>query len=125
MLHGKEYINEDVIYMCKSHFCPDCKTKLKKVKVSKVINTASPNNEDMKELATRLHVKNIQTEYVGNVKYVWKEFECPNCKRHITVSEMKEIEGYDNSVGTVGIIIFIICCILFLALLFFAVQWFK
>ena len=125
MLHGVEYINEDVFYMSKSHFCPDCKTKLKKVKASKVINTVSQNSEDIKELATRLHIKNIQTEYVGNVKYVWKEFECPDCKRHITVSEMKEIEGYDNSIGIVGKIVLIVCCILFLILLFFVVQWLK
>ncbi|MBQ9805587.1 MAG: hypothetical protein IJW49_03665 [Clostridia bacterium] len=30
---------------------------------------------------------------MGDVQFTWDEFECPNCKSHITVNEMKEIEG--------------------------------
>lgn len=30
----------------------------------------------------------------GKVKVHWKEFECPQCGRHISVEEMKKREGY-------------------------------
>ncbi|MBQ1982602.1 MAG: hypothetical protein II229_05210, partial [Clostridia bacterium] len=33
------------------------------------------------------------TYAVGDIKFTWDEFECPNCKKHLTVNEMKEIEG--------------------------------
>ncbi len=81
MLNGIKYFNNDVFYMMKKHYCPDCKTLLKKVKVSRIVNSKSPE------------AKNFDFSDVdGNVKFVWKEFECSECKRHITVSEMREIE---------------------------------
>ena len=36
------------------------------------------------------------TYAVGDIKFTWDEFECPNCKRHVTVNEMKEIEGIEE-----------------------------
>lgn len=81
MLNGIKYFNNDIFYMMKKHYCPDCKALLKKVKVSRIVNSKSPE------------AKNFDFSDVdGNVKFVWKEFECSECKRHITVSEMREIE---------------------------------
>ncbi len=85
MLNGIKYFNDDVIYMIKKHYCPDCKTLLQKVKVSRIVNSKSPE-------AKNFDFSNVDTWFIGNVKFVWKEFECPECKRHITVKEMKEIE---------------------------------
>ena len=86
MPHG--YIREynDVFYFRKDHFCPECKTKLEKVPVSKVVNSKSPE-------AKNYNFKIGDTYAVGGVKFVWDEFECPNCQKHLTVNEMKEIEG--------------------------------
>ena len=33
------------------------------------------------------------TYAVGDIQFTWDEFECPNCQKHLTVNEMKEIEG--------------------------------
>ena len=85
MVNGIKYFNENVFYMMKKHYCPDCKSLLKKIKVSRIINNRSPE------------AKNFDFEFSdswisGKIKFIWKEFECPECKRHITVKEMKEIE---------------------------------
>ena len=81
MITGMQYFNDSVLYMMKKHYCPVCNTLLKKVKVSRVVNSKSPEAKDFDF-----------TDLCGNVKFVRKEFECPQCKKHITVKEMKEIE---------------------------------
>lgn len=88
MIWGTKYSNPDLIYITfKKHPCPNCKTKLKTVKVSKVINYHSPEAKDYSfAIGNGIVVK-------GNVKFIWKEFECPNCKSHYTVNELKKIEG--------------------------------
>ncbi len=98
MAHGIQYINKDAAYMAKKHFCPDCKTELKKVKVSKVINSSSEEAKEMPKMFSRTIVgsrgiKFRKFNYMGDIKYVWKEFECDSCHRHFTVEEMKELEG--------------------------------
>ena len=87
MPHG--YIREynDGLYFKKDHFCPDCKTKLEKVTVSKVVNSRSPEAKDFD------FSMGGGTYAVGDIQFTWYEFECPNCKKHLTINEMKEIEG--------------------------------
>ena len=82
-----EYTYNDVLYFKKDHFCPDCKTRLEKVPVSKVVNSRSPEAKDFDFSIGG------DTYAVGDIQFIWDEFECPNCKKHLTVNEMKEIEG--------------------------------
>lgn len=77
----------DVFYFRKDHFCPDCKTKPETVSVSKVVNSGSP---EAKDFDFRMPGGRFM---VGDIRFTWDEFECPNCKKHLTVNEMKEIEG--------------------------------
>lgn len=98
MVHGVRYIGKDAIYLSKKHYCPDCKTELKKVNVSKVLNSNSEEAKNMPKILSRTiigsrGIKFRNYNYLGNIKYVWKEFMCKNCHRHFTVEEMKEIEG--------------------------------
>lgn len=86
MPHGYKREYNDILYFRKDHFCPDCKTKLEKVPVSKVVNSRSPEAKDY-------DFSIGETFAVGDVKFTWDEFECPSCKKHLTVNEMKEIEG--------------------------------
>jgi len=72
--------------LLKKHFCPECKAPLKKITVSRVINSKSSEAADFDFSAGDGWIN-------GNVKFVWKEFECPVCKRHITINQMKEIEN--------------------------------
>ena len=85
MIKGIKYFSNDVFYMMKKHYCPVCNILLKKVKVSRVVNSKSPE-------AKKFDFSAVDGWMYGNVKFIWKEFECPECKRHITVREMKEIE---------------------------------
>ena len=87
MPHGYKREYKDILYFKKDHFCPDCKTKLEKVPVSKVINSRSPEAKDFD------FSMGCGTHMMGDIKFTWDEFECPNCKKHLTVNEMKEIEG--------------------------------
>lgn len=83
--YKREY--NDVSYFKKDHFCPDCGTKLKKVPVSKVVSPFSPEAKDFD------FSMSCGTYALGDVKFTWDELECPECKRHLTVNEMKTIEG--------------------------------
>ena len=102
MIHGVHYVSQDLFFLAKKHNCPNCKCELRKVKVSKVINSSSDEAKDMPKMFSRTRVGNqgIQLRsyhYVGNIKYVWKEFACDNCHSHYTVDDLKEIARVSES----------------------------
>lgn len=93
MIHGKKYFNKDVGYVTFTrHYCPQCNNKLKTVKISKIINSKSSEAKDFNfyfgGAPHGIHV-------TGDVKFIWKEFKCPNCDMHFTVEELKKIEGIE------------------------------
>ena len=129
MLKGKKYINKDVNYVSfKKHFCPNCSTKLKTVKVSKTVNFFSPEAKDFDFSFSSLGHNLVVND---DIEFSWKEFDCPSCKTHFTVNELKKIEGIDlthkntdeenKSKATKGWILFYLVGILFaLIIVFFA-----
>ena len=91
------YRNDDPLYMAKKHFCPACNVELKKVKVSQIVGDDSQDSEKNSTLFsdTRVGSRGVQFrkyKYIGETKYVWKEFDCEQCGRHFTVTQMKTIE---------------------------------
>ena len=83
--------------MAKKHFCPACNIQLKKVKMSQIVDDRSQEGEKNSTLFsdTRIGSRGVQFrkhKYIGETKYVWKEFECEQCGRHFTVTQMKSIE---------------------------------
>lgn len=80
-------VYNDISYFKKDHFCPECKAKLAKVQVSRVVNPKSPEAADFDFSGP------CRTHLVGDVQFTYDEFECPECKKHLSVNEMKEIEG--------------------------------
>lgn len=73
----------------KKHFCPKCKVLLHTVKVSRIVH---PGTSDAQEF----DLSSISGPgFIGKVKVVWTEFECPKCNQRITIERMKEIEGYN------------------------------
>ena len=86
MIVGRKYLNDDVFFtVFKKHFCPTCKVRLERIKVSKIVNSQSPEakNDDF---------TSAEGFYVGDVKFIWKEFMCPSCGEHFTVNQVKCIE---------------------------------
>lgn len=97
MIHGIRYVRQDVSYISKKHYCPICNTLLAVVKVSKVINSNSEEAKDLPPILPKTvigrGVKFRNYNAVGNIKWIWKQFECPNCKHRFTVDQMKQIES--------------------------------
>ena len=84
--------------MAKKHFCPACNTQLKKVKMSQILDDRSQEGEKNSTLFsdTRVGSRGVEFrkyQYIGKTKYVWKEFDCEQCGRHFTVTQMKMIES--------------------------------
>ena len=90
-IKGYKRIKNHILYFRKDHFCPDCKAKLEKVAVSKVVNSRSPEAKDF-------DFDMFGSYAVGDVKFTWDEFECPNCKKHLTVLD-KYVIVDDTSKG--------------------------
>ena len=98
MIHGVRYVRQDINYISQRHICPICNTSLGVIKVSKVINS---NSEEVKKIPPIIPRTVIGTRglkfrnytAVGNIKWNWKEFECPSCSHRFTVDQMKQIEA--------------------------------
>jgi transcription initiation factor IIE alpha subunit len=118
-IRGWKYFNKDVLYMRKKHDCPKCKTQLEAVKVSRVVHSESPE-------AQEFDFSLGDDQLVGNVKFTWKEFECPECGLHLTVEEMKRAEGISpvdkERSKRMGKILFAISVIVFFA--FFGIKYY-
>ena len=68
MPHGYKREYNDVLYFKKDHFCPDCKTKLEKVPISKVVNSKSPEAKDFD------FSMGGGTYAVGDIQFTWDGF---------------------------------------------------
>lgn len=88
-----QWIGKNPVYVSfKRHFCPVCNVRLDKIKKSRIVNSHSPE-------ANEFDFSSGDTYMIGNVKFIWTEFQCPECKRCITVDEMKQIEKTQKSGG--------------------------
>lgn len=74
----------------KKHFCPDCNVLLHTVKMSRIVHPGSPEAEKFD-----LHITG-GPHFIGKVKVVWTEFECPQCAQRISIERMKKIESYNG-----------------------------
>ena len=82
---GKMLICNDIVgTFFKKYKCVDCKVKLKRKKVSKIINIKS---EEAKNYNFHIHSNTI----TGDVKISWYEFECPVCQKSFTLEKLEEI----------------------------------
>ena len=68
------------------HYCPVCNALLKKVKISNVINSQSPE-------AKQPPYKNHIDDMVGNIKFIWSEFACETCQKNYSVNEIYKAES--------------------------------
>ena len=59
----------------KKHHCPACNALLTTIKVSKVVNSKS-------EEAKNFDFSSGDTYMVGNIKFIWTEFQCNVCNKY-------------------------------------------
>lgn len=69
----------------KKHYCPNCGKLLNKVRVSRVVNSTSPE-------AVNFDFHTLDNYMIGDVKFIWTEFQCATCEKNYTIDEMKRIE---------------------------------
>lgn len=86
MISGKKYINNSLFYtMFKKHYCPQCGKLLQRIKVSKIVNSKSPE-------AKNFDFSLGDSFMTGYVEFIWHEFRCPDCKINISIDRMRKIE---------------------------------
>lgn len=73
------------IYLHGKHICPECGGKTELRYVSKVVNSKSPEAKDYDFSVG-------DTFLAGDVEFRTRYFHCPECRRDISVQEMKESE---------------------------------
>lgn len=81
----KRIFKNPIYVHLKKHYCPACNKKLIKIKVSQIVNSNS-------EEASKFDFEFVDTYMIGNVKFIWTEFKCPQCGKQISIEEMKRIE---------------------------------
>lgn len=82
MITGKKYTSFHPFFFMKKHYCPQCKVKMQVVKLSKIINSNSPE-------AKNYDFSNGDTFLTGDVEFITKALKCPECNRVMTYKDMK------------------------------------
>lgn len=94
MIHGKKSSNNDIVFISLvKHDCPHCKNRLKTIKVTKIVNSNSPEAKEYDFNFSRGPRNLVVT---GDVKFTWKEFQCKKCNKNFTVQEIRNIEEMHN-----------------------------
>lgn len=70
----------------RTHYCPDCKEKLKKINISKVVNSRSKEAKEHD-----FEFPSGDGYMIGNVKFICTEFHCPNCEKNYSVDYLYKI----------------------------------
>ena len=86
MIHGVVKFDNDLFYTrFKKHYCPYCNVLVERIKVSKVVNSKSPESSEFASLGEDGFA-------IGNIKYIWTAFRCPRCGKKFSVKEIRKIE---------------------------------
>ncbi len=100
MIHGKKisFNSADAAYLRKKHYCPNCNAKMKRTKFTRVVNSNSPeasqyNFKIIKNRVLTLGRRPDPLTLYGNVEFIIKGLECPNCGLQLTSQEMRQYEG--------------------------------
>ncbi len=69
------------------HFCPVCGEELRKIKISKIVNSKSEEakNYDFSSPGGDGYM-------VGNVKFIWTEFHCEKCDKNFSINSIYQAE---------------------------------
>ena len=70
----------------KKHYCPCCGNRLMRQKVSEVIHSDSEEAKNYDFSAGDF------SSAVGNIKFIWTEFQCDACSKTFSINEIRESE---------------------------------
>ena len=81
-----QHIRHSVWYtLFKKHYCPSCSAKLHLIKKTKLIASNAPGANNYSGILSEVSPEE-------NIRFIWNEFQCPNCKADFTIENMKKIE---------------------------------
>ena len=83
--HIQWIVNRPLYVYLKKHYCPLCGKSLKVVHTSKIVHS---NSQD----ADKFDFHSVDNFMVGNVKFVWTEFQCPICTETFAIDTIRSIE---------------------------------
>ena len=85
-MKNKKFIGESLFYTYfKKHYCPFCKDKLEIQKVSKIVNSKSPEAKDY-------DFSLGDTFLIGDVEFYYNVFYCSKCNKQYSIQEMTKHE---------------------------------
>ncbi len=84
-LNGYKFNCDHAFYVyLKKHYCSACGSKLMRKKISKIINSQSPEAENY-------DFSDVDGYCIkGNIKFTHIEFYCNQCNKHYTIKEAKD-----------------------------------
>lgn len=83
--HIKRICKNPIFVHLKKHYCPDCGELLNKTSVSKIVHSDSPEAADF-------DFQSVDRYMIGNVKFIWTEFQCAVCGKNYTIDQLKRTE---------------------------------
>ena len=85
--HIKRICSRPLFMIWGKHFCSDCGETLRKVKISKIVNSQSEEARDYDFSSPGGY-----GYLIGNVKFIWTELSCDRCKRNFSTNEIYQAE---------------------------------
>jgi len=82
--HVQRVFKNPIFVYFRKQYCPQCGNRLKRVKVSKIVNSNS-------EESINFNFHTMDNYMIGNVKFIWSEFRCQFCNKNYTIEELKKI----------------------------------
>jgi uncharacterized protein YbaR (Trm112 family) len=79
------FIDSPFFLFFKKHLCPGCEQMLEVKKVSKVVNSKSPEAKD-------LVFSVADGSLCGDVKFTYYEFYCASCRKYYSINEIIKYE---------------------------------
>lgn len=83
--HIKWFYSRPIFMKWGNHCCPICGEELKKIKVSKIVNSESEEAKDYDFSSGDVYM-------YGDVKFVWTEFNCEKCDKNFSVDDVYHAE---------------------------------
>ncbi len=92
--HVKRIWSRPLFMKWRKYFCPICGEELKKVRISKIVNSQSKeaNDYDFSSAGGEEYI-------IGNVKFIWTELLCENCNKSYSINDVYQAEKQSRKIS--------------------------